>query len=1502
MKKKILALILSGCMIIQSSVLPVLASEQVEFINEDTVSSETENVEAEDTILSETEEVEDEDTISSKTEDVEAGDTTLPGAGDVEDEDTTFTEMPDIEADENDKDDNNGETQPQEGEDVDSEDSGETDTNPDEDVDSEIESEADESLESDEDADSNMTDVSENLSDSTENVFTEGIGDAVSIGFDSYENEVQNTIDSQNIQYAYVEAQPETDAQTMTSQDIGTVNGHYFGYVENNVKKHTGTLQRYISTDGTVTVPYKIGKTHMIEIGEGVFAGMDDKDTSARNLLPVEDSTGKTHLSSGETEILERLNEQRMKKGIAPLIMDTTLRVAAQRKTLDMYNKNYFDHYDFDGRSTYDWLQTCGYPQGLWGENIALNYESAEKLFNQWWTSADHYYNMMNANYNTVGIGVYKNSDGMIIGTMILSSVVFQNITNVTIEFGYEKIGARAFENCTNLTKVTIPSSVIEIADNAFDGCSELLVIRGKKGSYAETYAKDHEIDFQPINEKSPITKFGFYENEITLEVDDWDYIGFNMSPAEYDYLLKFEMEPEGSKVLDIQEDGTIHALAKGTVTIRARMADMEDYCQVTVTDPTFLNINNIRFYEDELVLYEGETIKPAYAVEPANTTDTVRLTSSNSNIFRINKNDLTITAQRAGNAVLTVTGIKEDNTESASASINVRVLAINNSLKVPEGLKAVTNITPTLNDVVLPTGFTWKEPRTKLKASDKEPVQYFAAQYKNDAANILQDCFIPLSVSTVSGINVDMPGKGASLSQKLSLLETYELIPSVKFVGAEVDSAFVEVSFNIDKPGIVNVEKRNETGNTSLLVTPQDVGKCNVTVEVSLKDEAGSVGSLNKPYGTYKKKYTFQVEDELHASKFLISLEQLEEEAEVSLLSDGSIQATENAGKFYVRVTALDVNGDSQATAIKFKADKSGVVKVKAVKGQNNLAEITVKKFGTAYVTITAKDNGKKTGNIAINVKQIAPQLNVKKVTLNKLKPTVTALLDMQVAVDNPIREVTLFEDKKENNISNLFDIQMDTMSASYCIGFKDGNTANVKKSSYKLYLKAVTDAGEYLYPITVRLKNTHPSPKYKQTSRINLFYKDASAKLKINGGTENITDIQQINVAKGGPHFEADFERAQDGTWSAEIYPVDVNKDNYKRVVKTIELRFFYNEYGQDYSIYKEISVKSNYKKLALTTAAVSPVVYSKTEVDQSVFKIKEKESGNILTVGGAGNVEVWIDDSISDRVQLTSNAGEEDIHIKLLDEKKKSMTAKVMVAHDNWWESVACSVKLTVDKQSPQLDLEETNFILNSNAVGTEIWDIKASVRGNDDMEIMRLRQTDIVGTSSAAKKLLNENKIGIYPQKSISQRSLRISLNYSHVKNGTYKYKVYAWCMVTDEDENKQLVRMKPVTLTIRVTDKQPSASVKAKGKIDISNPNDSAITYTPTLTNMKGNISTAVLRGEYASQFIVTAVGDGTYDVKLREGSLIKKGTYKLYFTFVLENGIKVNSKPFTIKL
>ena len=69
------------------------------------------------------------------------------------------------------------------------------------------------------------------------------------------------------------------------------------------------------------------------------------------------------------------------------------------------------------------------------------------------------------------------------------------SLTSITIPDSVTSIENWAFYGCTGLTSINIPDSVTSIGDWAFDGC-ENLVIYGKKGSYAETYAKENSFTF----------------------------------------------------------------------------------------------------------------------------------------------------------------------------------------------------------------------------------------------------------------------------------------------------------------------------------------------------------------------------------------------------------------------------------------------------------------------------------------------------------------------------------------------------------------------------------------------------------------------------------------------------------------------------------------------------------------------------------------------------------------------------------------------------------------------------------------------------------------------------------------------------------------------------------------------------------------------------------------------------------------------------------------------
>jgi len=99
----------------------------------------------------------------------------------------------------------------------------------------------------------------------------------------------------------------------------------------------------------------------------------------------------------------------------------------------------------------------------------------------------------------SIGYSAFNNCRSLKSATLsksisVLAGSVFEDcssLTSITIPDGVETISSCALSNCTSLKSVTIPGSVTYIWDDSFEGhCSDDFAIYGKKGSYAENFAK----------------------------------------------------------------------------------------------------------------------------------------------------------------------------------------------------------------------------------------------------------------------------------------------------------------------------------------------------------------------------------------------------------------------------------------------------------------------------------------------------------------------------------------------------------------------------------------------------------------------------------------------------------------------------------------------------------------------------------------------------------------------------------------------------------------------------------------------------------------------------------------------------------------------------------------------------------------------------------------------------------------------------------------------------
>jgi uncharacterized protein YkwD len=105
------------------------------------------------------------------------------------------------------------------------------------------------------------------------------------------------------------------------------------------------------------------------------------------------------------SEVLEEVNELRVKASLPELVADETLISTASSKNTDMVENNYYDH-EFNGVAKYKEIMGVKSECKIIGENLAQTNESLDMIISEWLKSESHRSNMLNPDYKYTGISV----------------------------------------------------------------------------------------------------------------------------------------------------------------------------------------------------------------------------------------------------------------------------------------------------------------------------------------------------------------------------------------------------------------------------------------------------------------------------------------------------------------------------------------------------------------------------------------------------------------------------------------------------------------------------------------------------------------------------------------------------------------------------------------------------------------------------------------------------------------------------------------------------------------------------------------------------------------------------------------------------------------------------------------------------------------------------------------------------------------------------------------
>lgn len=136
--------------------------------------------------------------------------------------------------------------------------------------------------------------------------------------------------------------------------------------------------------------------------------------------VPDVDNSLSSTAQSYIAQIVTLVNAERAKNGLSALTYDSTLQSAAQVRAEEIVSS--FSHTRPDGTYYSSVLKEFGVSYRRSGENIAWGQKTPEEVVTAWMNSSGHRANILNANYNKIGVGCNISASGTIYWSQLFTN------------------------------------------------------------------------------------------------------------------------------------------------------------------------------------------------------------------------------------------------------------------------------------------------------------------------------------------------------------------------------------------------------------------------------------------------------------------------------------------------------------------------------------------------------------------------------------------------------------------------------------------------------------------------------------------------------------------------------------------------------------------------------------------------------------------------------------------------------------------------------------------------------------------------------------------------------------------------------------------------------------------------------------------------------------------------------------------------------------------------
>ncbi|NJD03303.1 MAG: SafA/ExsA family spore coat assembly protein [Ruminiclostridium sp.] len=163
---------------------------------------------------------------------------------------------------------------------------------------------------------------------------------------------------------------------------------------------------------------WKIASRNQVGVSELISANPQIRN--ANLIYPGQKLTIPTVTTAAqEDEVIRLVNVERSRQGLQTLAKNWELCRVARYKSADMANKGYFSHTSPTYGSPFKMMETFGIRFSSAGENIAYGQRSPQEVMNGWMNSPGHRSNILSPSYTQIGVGLARNSSGVLYWTQM---------------------------------------------------------------------------------------------------------------------------------------------------------------------------------------------------------------------------------------------------------------------------------------------------------------------------------------------------------------------------------------------------------------------------------------------------------------------------------------------------------------------------------------------------------------------------------------------------------------------------------------------------------------------------------------------------------------------------------------------------------------------------------------------------------------------------------------------------------------------------------------------------------------------------------------------------------------------------------------------------------------------------------------------------------------------------------------------------------------------------